>query len=90
MFLSVFEGVPKYEIDKSVLDNGVGVIDLVAEYSPVFASKGEARRMLKDNGVSINKTKVNEQTTIQSSDLINNRYFLIQKGKKNYYIMKTK
>lgn len=90
MFLSVFEGVPQYEIDKSVLDNGVGVIDLVAEYSPVFASKGEARRMLKDNGVSINKTKVNEQTTIQSSDLINNRYLLIQKGKKNYYIMKTK
>ena len=90
MFLSVFEGVPQYEIDKSVLDNGVGVIDLVADYSPVFASKGEARRMLKDNGVSINKTKVNEQTTIQSSDLINNRYLLIQKGKKNYYIMKTK
>ena len=88
MFLSVFEGVPQFEVPTTVLDETCGVVDFLAKHTQVFNSNGEARRMLKDNGVSINKTKVKEDKTVTKDDLLNGKYVLVQKGKKNYYIVK--
>ena len=88
MFLSIFDGVPQTTIAHSVLQAGVNIVDFLTEYSQVFASKGEARRMLKDNGVSINKQKVNDTFIVQKDLLLNHKYILVQKGKKNYYIVK--
>ena len=88
MFLSVFEGVPQFEVPMSVLDESCGVVDFLAKHTQVFNSNGEARRMLKDNGVAINKTKVKEDKTVTKDDLLNGKYVLVQKGKKNYYIVK--
>ena len=88
MFLSVFDGVPQFDVPASVLENGCGVVDFLAEHTKIFASKGEARRMLKDNGVSINKAKVKEDAVVTKDNLLNQRYILVQKGKKNYYIIK--
>ncbi|MBO7491711.1 MAG: tyrosine--tRNA ligase [Bacteroidales bacterium] len=87
LFLSVFEGVPQVEVPKSVVENGCGVVDFLSEHTNIFASKGEARRMLKDNGVSINKNKVKEDLTVTSDLVMNGHYILVQKGKKNYYIV---
>ncbi len=89
MFLAVFEGVPQSEIDHSLLENGIPVLDFLTDHSHIFPSKGEARRMLKDNGVSINKTKVTDTYTVNLDSLINGKYILVQKGKKNYYIVKV-
>ena len=87
LFLSVFEGVPQVEVPASVVENGCGVVDFLSEHTNIFASKGEARRMLKDNGVSINKNKVKEDLTVTSDLVMNGHYILVQKGKKNYYIV---
>ena len=88
MFLSVFEGVPQFDVPMSVLDENCGVVDFLAKHTQVFNSNGEARRMLKDNGVAINKNKVKEDKTVTRDDLLNGKYILVQKGKKNYYIVK--
>lgn len=88
MFLSVFEGVPQFEVPTEVLDETCGIVDFLAKHTQVFNSNGEARRMLKDNGVAINKTKVKEDKTVTKDDLLNGKYVLVQKGKKNYYIVK--
>ncbi len=88
MFLSVFEGVPQFEVPTTILDENCGVVDFLAKHTQVFNSNGEARRMLKDNGVAINKTKVKEDKTVTRDDLLNGKYVLVQKGKKNYYIVK--
>ncbi len=88
MFLSVFEGVPQFEVPMTVLDETCGVVDFLAKHTQVFNSNGEARRMLKDNGVAINKTKVKEDKIVTKDDLLNGKYVLVQKGKKNYYIVK--
>ena len=88
MFLSVFEGVPQFEVPMSVLDETCGVVDFLAKHTQVFNSNGEARRMLKDNGVAINKTKVKDDKMMTKDDLLNGKYVLVQKGKKNYYIVK--
>ena len=84
-FLSVFDGVPQFEVSANDLE--CGIVDFLAEKTQVFASKGEARRMLKSNAVSINKEKVNEEKQISSADLISNKYILVQKGKKNYFLI---
>ena len=84
-FLSVFDGVPQFEV--SANDFNCGIVDFLAEKTQVFGSKGEARRMLKSNAVSINKEKVNEEKQISSTDLISNKYILVQKGKKNYFLI---
>ena len=89
LFLSVFEGVPQFDLPASIIENGCGVVDFLAEHTQIFASKGEARRMLKDNGVSINKTKVKEEFTVSKDNLLNGKYILVQKGKKNYFIVKV-
>ena len=87
--LSVFEGVPQFDIDRGAL-NDVNIVDLLAEVTGVFASKGEARRMLKSNAVSLNKEKVSDTVTVSSKDLLNDRYLLVQKGKKNYFLLVVK
>jgi tyrosyl-tRNA synthetase len=89
VFLSVFEGVPNYDIPKNVLSKGIGIIDFVAESTKIFSSKGEARRMIKDNGLLINKQKANENVVINSDYLLNDKYILVQKGKKNYFIVRV-
>ena len=90
MFLAVFDGVPQVEISKELLNNPIGIVDFLTEHTQIFASKGEARRMLKDNGVAINKNKVQESFVIDNTSLMNNKYILVQKGKKNYYIIIVK
>jgi tyrosyl-tRNA synthetase len=89
-FLSVFEGVPQSEVALADLENGMNIVDFLVEKTAIFTSKGEARRMLKDNGVSINKTKVDEAAIIGTGHLMNQKYILVQKGKKNYYLVKAR
>ena len=86
IFLSVFDGVPQFEVSAND-DLECGIVDFLAEKTQVFASKGEVRRMLKSNAVSINKEKVNEEKQISRIDLISNKYILVQKGKKNYFLI---
>ncbi len=89
-FLSVFEGVPSYDIKMETLTNGITFSALCTEHSQIFASKGELRRMTEGGGVSINKTKVeNPEVIVGKSQLLNNKYLLIQKGKKNYFLIRV-
>ena len=89
-FLSVFEGVPMFDIEKSKIESGINVLSLLAEETQVFPSKGELRRTIQGGGVSINKEKVaSEEISIDSSRLLNNKYILVQKGKKNYFLIKA-
>ena len=83
--LSVFEGVPQFEMNKA--DLGLGILDILAEKTQIFASKGEARRMIKSNAVSINKEKITEDVQLTENDLLNGKYILAQKGKKNYFLI---
>ncbi|MFI3321193.1 MAG: tyrosine--tRNA ligase [Rikenellaceae bacterium] len=86
--LQVFEGVPQFTIEKSKLDAGVAFADLCTEECKVFASKGELRRLIQGGGISINKNKVEAaESVINSSNLIAEKYILVQKGKKNYYLI---
>jgi tyrosyl-tRNA synthetase len=87
--LSVFEGVPQSEISRTELEAGIGMVDFLSEKTGIFPSKGEARRMLKDGGVQVNKEKALEDTTLTSAFLLNNSYILAQKGKKNYFLVKV-
>lgn len=89
VFLSVFEGVPQGEISLSELSAGIAVVDFLAEKTNLYASKGEARRSLKENGVSVNKTKITEDAIINADHLLNGKYILVQKGKKNYFVLKV-
>jgi tyrosyl-tRNA synthetase len=87
-FLSVFEGVPQYTIPKTDIEQGINVLDLLAEKTGIFPSKGELRRTIKGNGLSINKDKVtNEDLIVNSEFLIDGKYILPQKGKKNYFLI---
>ena len=89
-FLAVFEGVPTFEIDRAKLDAGVPIIELLAAETAVFPSKGEARRTIKGNGLSLNKAKVTDQEySVTTSDVISGAYILVQKGKKNYFIIEA-
>ena len=87
--LDIFEGVPQFEVAKADIEAGAQIIDLLAQKSQVFTSNGEARRMLKSNAVSVNKLKVGEDKVVGSEDLLNDKYILIQKGKKNYFLLKA-
>lgn len=86
--LDVFSGVPQFEVSRSVLEAGVQPVELMAEFSQVFPSKGEARKMIAANGVSLNKDKIGLEQSITTSDLLNNRFLLVQKGKKNYFLLR--
>ncbi|MCR4663751.1 MAG: tyrosine--tRNA ligase [Paludibacteraceae bacterium] len=90
-FLQVFEGVEQYEVSRDELTAGVQPLDLLAEKTHIFPSKGEARKMIQANGLSMNKQKLTDaQTPITTDALINDRYILFQKGKKNYYLVVCK
>jgi tyrosyl-tRNA synthetase len=84
-FLSVFDGVPQFNV--SMDDLNVPILDFLVERTKVFQSKGEARRMISSNAVSINKQKINEEKTLSNSDLLSDKYLLVQKGKKNYFLI---
>jgi tyrosyl-tRNA synthetase len=86
--LSVFEGVPTFNISRSDLEQGIGIIDLVAEKTQALPSKGEARRTIKGGGLGLNKEKIaSEDRMVDAADLLNDKYILIQKGKKNYFLI---
>jgi len=87
-FLSVFEGVPQFIIPRALLEEGLSVVDLLAGETNVFPSKGDLRRNIKGGGVSLNKEKITDpEVQINSDALLNNKYLLAQKGKKNYYLI---
>lgn len=89
VFLSVFEGVPQYETEHTKIN--MPVLDFLTEETGVFPSKGELRRLIKGGGLSINKEKIQDENMMITSDhLINNKYILIQKGKKNYFLVRVK
>ncbi len=87
-FLDVFEGVPQAELSKEELNEGVNIISALGEKTNFLKSNGEARRALKENAISVNRDKVKEDFTITESDLINNQFVLLQRGKKNYYVLR--
>ncbi len=87
-FLSIFEGVPQFFIPKTELESGINVVDLLAEKTSVFPSRGELRRTIKGNGLAINKEKITDETiAIDVNFLIGGKYILAQKGKKNYSLI---
>ncbi len=90
-FLSVFEGVPQFEISASDLKAGISIVDFLADKTAIMASKGEARRALKSNAISINKEKAGgEEVIINEEHLIDGKYILAQSGKKNYFLIVVK
>lgn len=89
MFLEIFDGVPQFEVNKGDLEKGVPFIDFLSVNTQVFPSKGEARKMLQAGGISINKEKAAMEGSVGLQHLINNKYILIQKGKKNYFLVKS-
>lgn len=90
-FLSVFEGVPMFDLSKADLSPSINIVDLLTDHAQVFPSKGELRRLLKGGGVSLNKEKIESpEFMVNESNLINGKYILIQKGKKNYYLLSAK
>ncbi len=90
MLLSVFDGVPQFDVSRTELEAGIPIVDLLAEKTKVFPSKGEARKMLQGGGVFINKEKIESpELVINTANLLNNRYILAQKGKKNYFLLKV-
>ena len=89
--LSVFEGVPQFEVSRDALAAGVKAVDLFVENAPVFASKGEMRKLVQGGGVSLNKEKLTAfDQMINTNDLLDDKYLLVQRGKKNYYLIIAK
>ena len=84
--LSIFEGVPQFSVSRSTIESGISLIDLAAQVG-MFASKGEIRRELKQNSISVNKAKVGEDCRLSTSDILSCGSILVQKGKKNYYLL---
>jgi len=86
--LAVFEGVPQVEISKNELDAGINIVDFFADKTNIFSSRGEARKMILGGGVLVNKEKIdNVERSLNTSDLIREKYILAQKGKKNYFLV---
>jgi len=89
--LEIFEGIPQFEISKSELEQGIDAATLLAEKSSVFASKGEAKKLIQGGGVSVNKEKVGDaQAVFNAENLLNDQFIIVQKGKKNYYLIIAK
>jgi tyrosyl-tRNA synthetase len=88
-WLDVFEGVPQSEVARSAVEGGVPIIDLLTEHTGFLASKGEAKRALKEGSISVNKRKVDDARVVDTADLINGRFILLQRGKKNYFLVKV-
>ena len=89
--LAVFEGVPQFEINREALTEGLKAVDLFVEHASVFPSKGEMRKLVQGGGVSLNKEKLTAfDQLITASDLLDEMYLLVQRGKKNYYLIIAK
>ncbi|MBT6160427.1 MAG: tyrosine--tRNA ligase [Flavobacteriaceae bacterium] len=88
-FLEIFEGVPQAQIDRTEILEGMPIIAALAGATQFLASNGEARRALKENAIAVNKTKVDENYQLEEKDLIANQYILLQRGKKNYFILQV-
>jgi len=88
-FLDVFDGVPQAEILKTDLDKGIDIIAALNEKSGFLKSNGEARRALKENSISVNKEKVNDTTVLSNDDLIADKFILLQRGRRNYFLLKV-
>lgn len=88
-FLDVFEGVPQATVSKEEVENGLDMIGALAAKTNFLKSNSDARRALKENAVSVNKEKVKEDYTITTSDLIANKYVLLQRGKKSYFLLRV-
>jgi tyrosyl-tRNA synthetase len=90
-FLSVFEGVPQFCVEKNIFEKGIKILDLTVDSAPIFNSKGEIRKLIQGGGISINKEKLTDaEIVIDSSFLLKEKYILIQKGKKNYFLIIAK
>lgn len=89
-FLDVFEGVPQAELEMDAIINGLDMIGALAEKTGFLKSNGEARRALKENSISVNKSKVSQDFCIRKEDLISNKFVLLQRGKKNYFVLVVK
>ena len=86
--LDVFAGVPQFEISRSVIENGIKAVDLMAEATQCFASKGEMRKLTQGGGVSLNKEKLAAfDQEVTTADLLDDKYLLVQRGKKNYFLI---
>lgn len=88
-FLAVFEGVPLFEVSRDQIDAQISIVDFLTDQAPVFQSKSEVRRTLKENALSINKSKIDDTFVVSADSLLNNKYILVQRGKKNYYIIRV-
>ncbi len=88
-FLDIFDGVPQGEIDKEELEKEMDIVDALNEKSGFLKSNGEARRALKENSISVNKEKVKDGFTISNKDLIADKFILLQRGKRNYFLLKV-
>ena len=89
--LAVFDGVPQFEINKSILSAGKPAVDLFVDEAKIFPSKGEFRKLVKNNGVSLNKEKLTDHDLlVTEKDLLNDKYLLVQRGKKNYFLVIAK
>lgn len=87
--LSVFAGVPQVKLERELIRSGLNIIEFLADKTQIFSSRGEARKMLQGGGVLLNKSKVEDQNfSIVETILLKNKYLLVQKGKKNYYLIK--
>ncbi|KAA5538193.1 tyrosine--tRNA ligase [Paenimyroides baculatum] len=89
-FLEVFDGVPQAEISMEDLKAGIDIVEVLNAKSGFMKSNGEARRALTENSISVNREKVQEDFSLSTNDLINNQFVLLQKGKKNYFILNVK
>lgn len=86
--IGVFEGIAQFKVEKSAIDSGVDIVSLLAEQTQIFPSKGEAKKMIQGGGVSINREKVaGVETVITTENLVNNKFVVAQKGKKNYFLI---
>ena len=89
-FLEVFDGVPQAEVSREDIEAGISIVEILAGKTGFVPSNGEARRSLQANSISVNREKVTEEYTVTSTDLINNQFVLLQKGKKNYFVVRIK
>ena len=88
-WLDVFDGVPQANVPRPAIEAGVAIVDLLVEATGFLPSKGEARRALKEGSISVNKAKVDDGCTVKADDLINGKFILLQRGKKNYFLVKA-
>ena len=88
-FLDVFDGVPQTDVSRGDIENGLDIIAALAEKGGFLKSNGEARRALKENSISVNKEKVTDDYTVTLNDLINDKFVLLQRGKKNYFVLRV-